>query len=60
MVSEHLAQVGKCLTTHLTGGTFILHSVFTANYAVQEIQAESKLSLDATHPCRADGLRSTG
>ena len=60
MVSERLVQVRKCLTTHLTGGTFILHSVLAPNAAVQEIPAESKLSLEETHPCRADGLRSTG
>jgi hypothetical protein len=47
MVSERLAQVRKRLTTDLTDGTFILHSVLTANNAVQEIPAESKLSLDA-------------
>ncbi|HXQ03418.1 MAG TPA: hypothetical protein VN831_01495, partial [Bradyrhizobium sp.] len=60
MVSERLVQVRKCLTTHLTDGTFILHSTLTANTAVQEIPAESKLSLEETHPCRADGLRSIG
>ena len=60
MVCERLVQVRKCLTTHLTDGTFILHSVLTANAAVQEIPAESKLLLERTHPCRADGLRSTG
>jgi hypothetical protein len=58
MVPERLVQIRKCLTTHLTDGTFILHSVLTANAAVQEIPA--KLSLERTHPCRADGLRSTG
>jgi hypothetical protein len=60
MVSGRLAQVRKRLTRHLTDGTFILHSTLTANTAVQEIPAESKLSLEETHPCRADGLRSTG
>jgi hypothetical protein len=35
------------LTTHLTDGTSILHSVLAANAPVQEIPTESKLSLDA-------------
>jgi hypothetical protein len=60
MVSERLVQVRKCLTTHPTDGTLILRSVLTPNAAVQEIPAESKLSLERAHPCRADGLRSTG
>jgi hypothetical protein len=58
--SQEMLDHAKCLTTHLTDGTFILHSVLTANAAVQEIPAESKLSLERTHPCRADGLRSIG
>jgi hypothetical protein len=60
MASERSVQVRECLTTDLTDGTFISYSVLTASAAVQEIPAESMLSLARTHPCRADGLRSTG
>jgi len=60
IVSERSVQVRKRLTTHLTGGTVICTLCSRQNTAAQKIPAESKPSLEGTHPCRADGLRSIG